>query len=124
MVIISKNEESLAGTLTALRTQCDGMDAECVVVDASNGRLGAVRDAQAWVRWYDFAAPAGRRVTIPHQRNLGVDLAKGEIIAFCDAGGIPADDWLPLLSSPIIDGDAVATAGPTVLNKRTVAAPD
>ena len=112
MVIISKNEVFLSQTLAALRAQCDEMDAECVVVDASGGGMGDVRDTHTWVRWHDFTARGGRSVTIPHQRNAGVGLAKGEIIAFCDAGGIPGEGWLSRLTAPIRDGDAAATGGP------------
>lgn len=112
VVIISKNEPFLSETLEALRAECDEIDAECVVVDASRGRMRDVRDAHTWVRWYDYTAPPGRSVTIPHQRNAGVGLAKGEIIAFCDAGGIPGKSWLSRLTAPIIDGSAAATGGP------------
>jgi Glycosyl transferase family 2 len=112
VVVISKNEEFLSSTLDILASECAEVGAECVVVDASGGELGAVREAHAWVRWQDYIAPAGRRVTIAHQRNVGVGIASGDVIAFCDAGGTPAPGWLSHLTSPIVVGEASATGGP------------
>lgn len=112
VVIISKNEESLVTTLGALKDQCADAGAECVVVDASGGRLSHVRDEHAWVRWHDYVAPVSRQVTIPHQRNVGVRIAEGDIIAFCDTGGIPSEGWLSNLTSPMLRGSVAATGGP------------
>jgi hypothetical protein len=112
VVIISKDEAFLSETLTALREQCERVGADCIVVDASQGRLRDVREAHAWVRWFDFVGPEDRAVTIPHQRNLGVKLADSGVVAFCDAGGIPGEHWLSHLTAPIVDGIAVATGGP------------
>ena len=112
VVVISKNEDFLSETLQALEAQCAASAAECVVVDASGGGLSQIRDANPWVRWHDFRGPDGRSVTIPHQRNLGVSIATGDVIAFCDAGGVPENGWLSRLTSPILDGSAAATGGP------------
>jgi hypothetical protein len=112
VVIISKNEGSLSATLDALKAECDDVGAECIVVDASGGTLGGVRGAHTWVHWHDFRAPLDRRITIPHQRNVGVAVARGDVIAFCDAGGIPERGWLKHLTSPIVSGSARATGGP------------
>jgi len=112
VVVISKNEDFLSETLFALEAQCATSAAECVVVDASDLGLHQIRDAYPWVRWHDFRGPVGRSVTIPHQRNFGVSIAQGDVIAFCDAGGIPEDGWLSRLTSPILDGSVTATGGP------------
>jgi len=112
VVVISKNESSLAITLDELRAQCADFGAECVVMDASMGRLDGVRDDHPWVHWNDYVGPADRAITIPHQRNAAVAVATGEVIAFCDAGGIPESGWLARLTAPIIGGSAAATGGP------------
>ena len=112
VVVISKNEGFLTSTLEALKMQCAEIGAECVVVDASRGSLSHLRDAHPWVRWHDSTAPRDREVTIPHQRNEGVGIAAGHVIAFCDAGGIPAEGWLSRLTAPIVDGLLSATGGP------------
>ena len=112
VVVLSKNERSLNESLVALRPQCDATGAECIVVDASQQALDDIRLAHPWVRWIDFEAPDGVRVTIPHQRNVGIEAALAPVIAFCDAGGIPAEGWLAALTAPLIARTQVATTGP------------
>jgi cellulose synthase/poly-beta-1,6-N-acetylglucosamine synthase-like glycosyltransferase len=112
VVVISKDEPELSKALASLRPQCDAILAECVVVDASEGRLDMVRDTHRWVTWEPFDTPGGRRITIAHQRNVGVRASQGRIIAFCDASGVPHTDWLQLLVSPLLDGRCVASTGP------------
>jgi glycosyltransferase involved in cell wall biosynthesis len=112
VVVISRNEPELSEALTALRPQCEALPAECVVVDASGGGLDTVRDTHRWVNWKPFVAPVGRTITIAHQRNAGVRTSHGDIIAFCDASGVPHADWLRRLVSPLLDGRCVASTGP------------
>ena len=86
IVVISKDEPvGLADTLGDLRVQSPPAR-EIIVVDASEGRLDAIRRANPLVRWIDFAGPPGTRITIPHQRNLGVASASCDVIAFADCG--------------------------------------
>jgi|GEM_PF-3063669 len=111
VVVLSKNEPLLSETLSRLRPQCDEIGAECVVVDASRGRLDYIRVQHPWVNWIDFTGPMGRTTTIARQRNVGVRLAAGTVIAFCDVGGEPQAGWLRALTQPICDGAAPATCG-------------
>jgi GT2 family glycosyltransferase len=115
VVIISKDEPALDGTLTALRNQASSLAEPCeiLVVDASDGRLDHIRRAhEPAVRWIQFERPAGAGVTIPHQRNAGVRAAGGDIIVFTDSGCHPSSDWLVRLTAPLRAGEYV-TAGPT-----------
>jgi GT2 family glycosyltransferase len=114
IVVISKDEPSLGGTLEALQAQASGSEepVEIIVVDASAGRLDDVRQANPSVEWIDFTAPTGVRISIPHQRNAGIDRATGEVIVFTDAGCGPSDDWLTRLTAPIRAGEELVTAGP------------
>jgi glycosyltransferase involved in cell wall biosynthesis len=112
VVVLSKDEPQLARTLERLRPQCDAIGAECLVVDASAGRMEDVHQAHRWVEWVDFVGPLGVKVTIPHQRNLGVRRSQGSIVAFCDAGGLPEEGWLASLIGPIAAGRSEATCGP------------
>jgi glycosyltransferase involved in cell wall biosynthesis len=112
VVIVSKDEPQLAETLAVLRAHVEQNDGECVVVDASRRRLEAIRLSYPWVRWVDYVGPLGVCVTIAHQRNVGVNMARAGIIAFCDSGGIPADGWLSELVAPLRAGKADATCGP------------
>jgi cellulose synthase/poly-beta-1,6-N-acetylglucosamine synthase-like glycosyltransferase len=113
VVVISKNEEGLDDTLSSLAKQVSGLDqpGEIVVVDASEGRLDHIRrHHNKTVRWLDFEPPPGVRVTIPHQRNVGVRKAQGEVIVFTDAGCIPSDGWLTRMTAPLRLGES-AVAG-------------
>ena len=113
VVIISKDELSVSGTLTDVAGQLASSteDGEIVVVDASNGRLDHIRRShEDTVRWVDFQPPDGVRVSIPHQRNTGIREAKGDIIVFTDAGCRPGPGWLERLVTPLQGGENV-TAG-------------
>lgn len=114
IVVISKDEPSLAGTLDALQAQATASDepAEIIVVDASGGRLDDVRRAHPGVEWLDFTAPGDVRISIPHQRNAGIERARGEVIVFTDAGCGLSEAWLTRLTAPILAGEELVTAGP------------
>lgn len=101
-------------TLDRLRRECEALDAELVVVDASNGRHDSIRVERPWLQWIDYAGPLGRRITLAQQRNVGVRAAQGDVIAFCDVGGDPCPGWLETLVRPILSGAAAATCGPIV----------
>ena len=108
VVIISKDEASLDDTLADVCDQVVGLDepGEVVVVDASSGRLDYIRQRhEAQVRWIDFEPPSGVRVSIPHQRNVGVRAAHGDIIVFTDAGCLPDDGWLERMVAPLRQGE-------------------
>lgn len=112
VVVLNKDEPELDATLQLLTAECAEHDAECVVIDASEGRLDWIREHHPWVRWLDYRKPFGLASSIPQQRNTGVRTARGEIIAFCDAGGAPEPGWLGRLVAPILDGQARVTCGP------------
>ena len=115
IVIVSKDEESLDSTLEQVRGQARDLaePSEIVVVDASAGRLRRIQQRHANdVQWLDFEAPAGVGVSIPHQRNVGVCTATGEVIVFTDAGCRPEPGWLRRLVAPLWDGEEV-TVGRT-----------
>jgi GT2 family glycosyltransferase len=116
VVIISKDEAALDDTLADVIDQAVNLpdDSEIIVVDASDGRLDHIRGRhEAQVRWVPFEPPAGVRVSIPHQRNVGVREARGGIIVFTDAGCRPEGDWLPRLVAPLRQDEQV-TAGLTL----------
>jgi len=113
VVVISKDEPSLGETLTDVTSQLASLaePGEIVVVDASDGRLDDIRRShEKTVRWLDFPPLPDVRVSIPHQRNVGVRKADGDIIVFTDAGCRPRPDWLERLVAPLRSGEC-ATAG-------------
>ena len=121
IVVISKDEPALEQTLADLPAQLTaaGEAGEVIVVDASSGRLEAVRERSPATRWIDFIAPAGARVSIPHQRNAGFRVATGEIMVFIDAGCRPQPGWLSALVTPLLAGDERVTAGLAIAPQDT-----
>jgi GT2 family glycosyltransferase len=116
IVIISKDEASLDDTLVDVANQANSLTEpwEIVVVDASSGRLDYIRQRhEGTIRWVPFEQPAGVRVSIPHQRNVGVRAAHGDIIVFTDAGCRPEPEWLTRLVAPLRQAESM-TAGVTV----------
>jgi GT2 family glycosyltransferase len=112
IVVISKDEPSLDTTLTDLAAQAKalGQATEIVVVDASEDRLDPIRQRhQAETRWVPFRQPPGVAVSIPHQRNLGVREARGDVVVFTDAGCRPEPGWLERLVAPLREGEHVAS---------------
>jgi cellulose synthase/poly-beta-1,6-N-acetylglucosamine synthase-like glycosyltransferase len=102
-IIVAKDDPQLETTLRAVSAQAEALDQdwEILVVDASGGRMDHIRATHPRVRWFDYEQPAGRGVTIPHQRNLGVRHSRGEVIVFIDASCVPDTGWLPALIRPL-----------------------
>ena len=120
LVVVSKDEPSLAETLAVVEKLRSELLDEVVVVDASQGRLDWVRLDHPFVSWYDYEQPEGVKVTIAHQRNIGVAQAHGDVIVFIDSGCIPQEDWLARLLAPIVDEGESVTCGPAKAQGRTV----
>lgn len=111
IIIISKDEGSLDGTLTDVASQAQALEESCeiVVVDASEDRLDHIRlRHEAKVRWVQFHQPPGVTISIPHQRNVGVRAAQGEIIVFIDAGCQPEPGWLTRLIAPLLEDEHIS----------------
>jgi GT2 family glycosyltransferase len=116
IVIISKDEASLDDTLLDVICQAKELrePSEIVVIDASDGRLDHIRQRHAAeVRWIQFEQPPDVRVSIPHQRNAGVQAAQGEIIVFTDAGCRPEPRWLSQIVAPLLKNEHI-TVGLTL----------
>jgi glycosyltransferase involved in cell wall biosynthesis len=116
IIIISKDEPELATTLTDVTGQAESSAEECeiLVVDASQGRLNYIALDHPSVCWRTFERPPTVKVSIPHQRNAGVQAAKGEVIVFTDAGCRPTGGWLNRLVAPILEHGEDVVAGPAI----------
>lgn len=130
VIVISKDEPSLEQTLEVVCSATSDLrqDAEVIVVDASDGRLDKIREQyEGRVTWLAYEQPLDVRTTIPHQRNVGVQAAHGDIIVFTDAGCIPEDGWLQHLTSPLLEGECMTfgltlgTSGGSKLHDRLAA---
>ncbi len=112
LVIVNKDERLLGETLKALKPFVGRYLCEVIVVDASNYALDDIRLANEWVRWIDYSQPLGVRITIAHQRNIGVRHATGDVIVFTDSGCLPEDEWLEKLLAPILEDGESVSCGP------------
>ena len=120
IVIISKDEMQLDATLTAIGGLKPGVVDQVIVVDASQRRLDSIRIAHPWVEWIDYQQPAGTRVTIPHQRNVGVMHSDGDVVVFIDCGCVPQAGWLDRLVAPLLDATEMVTCGPATARNTNV----
>lgn len=114
LIIVSKDEPALGDTLEAVAGLREGSLDQVIVVDASSGRLDRIRAQHPWVEWFDYPPQPGRRLTIPHQRNVGVRAAIGDIVVFTDCGCLPRSQWLERLVAPILEEGEEVTCGPAV----------
>ena len=117
VVVVSKDEPFLDETLRAIERERSAPDVpddvEVLVVDASDGRLDHVRRRHPDASWIDFAGEqrGAAAVTIPHQRNLGVRTARGDVIVFTDAGCVPQPGWLARITSAVLAGEQLVSGG-------------
>jgi glycosyltransferase involved in cell wall biosynthesis len=114
VILVVKDEPSIARSLHLLAAQCMKNNAECIVVDASEGRLQSISHAFGWVRWISYQQPPDRKFTIGHQRNVGVRAATSNAIAFCDAGGEPDAEWLGEILQALQTHPGECVCGPTL----------
>ena len=112
VVLLVKDEPSIQDSLALLQPQCEALGAKCIVIDASEKRLDDIRRANPWVEWIDYEKPFWRSSSIPHQRNVGVRTANTDIVAFCDAGGLPTPNWLQACVDALTTGGYQYICGP------------
>jgi len=89
-VVVPVRDLDVRELVAALRAQSIGVDRFEVVLadDGSTSPLG-VAPEKGWLR-IDTASHRNSYAA----RNRGAQLARGEVIAFCDADCVPAPDWL------------------------------
>lgn len=113
VVPCSGHADQLAGCLSALETQGGSVPFEVVVVDAAaDPRVAEVADrfpVARLVRSADGLGPGAAR-------NLGVEAARGELVAFTDADCVPEPGWLSAAVGAL-DSGARMVGGP-VLHTR------
>lgn len=98
IIPVYNGQETLGEQLAALARQTTDRPFEVVVCD--NGSTDQTRGVVAeWIgrvpglRMVDASGVQGPS----HARNRGIMEARGELLAFCDADDVVADDWLDLL---------------------------
>jgi cellulose synthase/poly-beta-1,6-N-acetylglucosamine synthase-like glycosyltransferase len=112
VIIVVKNDRGIQTTLQHLSRIGRGIRHEVIIVDASEpGILADIRSKFPSVRWHQFP-PSAKRTT-PQQRNVGLRLAGGDIIAFIDANCTPADTWFTAMISQMAAGKDIV-CGPVL----------
>lgn len=101
IIIPVKNDKRIEKTLKKLEKIPKPEKTEILVVDASEGKLDAIKKKFPTVRWVYFYNKTDKNYTLPEQRNLGLKKARGDLIAFIDADCIPTQNWLINLTKPI-----------------------
>jgi GT2 family glycosyltransferase len=100
--------DTLPATLDALRPQVERPDRELVLVESS-GTATAEQLRRRWPWAEVISLPS--RVLPGEARNLALERARGELIAFTDADAVPEPEWLDELERALgPDVDAVAGA--------------
>jgi GT2 family glycosyltransferase len=93
VIVVCWNSADVIGRcLRALLEQEYGSCEIVVVDDGSEDQTRAVAERELAGRGTVVASPVNRGC--PHARNLGLEHAKGEIVAFIDADGFAAPSWL------------------------------
>jgi len=100
VVVPVRDMDGLGELVAALRGQSLGVDRfEVVIADDGSRRPLDVEPDGEWLR-VDRAAPANSYAA----RNRGARLARGRVLAFCDADCRPAPDWLEHGLAAVDDG--------------------
>ena len=99
---------TIGDQLGALAAQRDAPSFEVIVCD--NGSTDATADVVGqWAKLLSLrVVDASARRGASHARNAGILAARGEIVAFCDADDIVAEDWLQVLHRTVLPGHMVA----------------
>ncbi len=113
VIVPSYNSQTTIGfCLQALQNQKTSFSYEVIVVDSSNDGTGEFIKA---------GFPTVRLLRIPHRtlpglaRNLGIEVAQGDILAFIDADCVPEPLWLDKMIREHAKGNCAAVGG-SVLN--------
>lgn len=103
-----------AGTIEQCLTAIEGLqypDFECVVVnDGSTDDTGAVAARHPRVKLIETTNGG-----LSAARNLGLEHATGDIVAYTDADVRVDPDWLTYLVQPFLHSDVVAAGGPNIV---------
>ncbi len=117
IIIVVKNDRGIDATLAHLDLQRSTTRSEVIVVDASEPtRLADIKAKYPWVIWNQFPVSTSR--TTPQQRNRGLELAKGDVIAFIDANCVPSPNWLATIATLMKQGRHIV-CGPVLDSSAT-----
>ena len=102
--------QRLAETIDAVFRQTTPAGQVILVVDHAPGLFERARGSFPAL---EVVANHGRR-GLSGARNTAVELARGEIVAFCDDDAVPAPNWIETLTEPFEDPSTIGTGGVAV----------
>ncbi|HEX5474409.1 MAG TPA: glycosyltransferase [Vicinamibacterales bacterium] len=124
VVVCAYNAADTLGECLASLDALDYPDVELIVVN-DGSRDGTGRIAHAWAGQRADETSATRRLTrhvidtdnggLSRARNLGLEEATGEIVAYTDADVRVDPLWLAYLVQPFLHSDVVGSGGPNIV---------
>jgi GT2 family glycosyltransferase len=108
LVCTCNGSRTIAETLEALE-QLTYPDYEVIVVDD-----GSTDGSGEIARSYDCSVVHTENFGLSHARNVGLDAATGEIVAYIDDDAYPDPDWLWYLVTTFEQGQYAAVGGPNI----------
>lgn len=119
IIIIVKDDRKVEQTLIhLLHFITKPNQIEIIVVDSSNDKLKDIKEKFPEVKWLHHKN-ISNKITIPHQRNFGIEQSTGDVIVFIDAGCIPIKNWLILLYNAYLQEENIV-AGQVNTTDKTV----
>lgn len=119
-MIIVKNDPGIEQTLELVEPQAIKASSEVIVVDASAPKtLQKIRKRFPYVRW-EYFDQAGKRFTIPEQRNRALELAKGKYYVFLDSSCQPVEGWLDAILETLEQGESIVCGPVLDTNKHNL----
>lgn len=118
IILIVKNDKNIQYTLAELEKIKKPQKTEILVVDASEGALDDIKNAYTHVNWIYFHNVHHKKTTIPDQRNVGIQAAKGKTIVFIDSDCKPHPEWLNEITKYILHGSEKIVAGRVVVDDK------
>jgi len=111
VVVCSYNgSKTLDGCLKSLQ-KLNYPDYEVVVID--DGSTDSVPEIAARYSYIRYLRQTNKGLSVA--RNVGMDMADGEIIAYTDDDCFADEDWLYYLVAKLLDSDASGVGGPNLL---------
>jgi GT2 family glycosyltransferase len=109
VVVCTHNGEATLDECLARVTRLDYPDYEVIVVND-----GASQECAAIARSHDAVLIETEHRGLGHARNIGIDAARGEIVAFLDDDAYPDSDWLHYVAALLRANGHAGVGGPNI----------